>query len=73
MDAGLLQLHLAQVNRHIVDVKRHIASQRKFIEDLAHDGHETDVAEDLLKRLEDMLAAFEHHRRIVLEGLYMPL
>jgi hypothetical protein len=73
MEAGLLQLHLVQVNRHIVDVKRHIDYQRKFIQDLAREGHETDVAEDLLKRLEDMLAEFEHHRRIVLEGLYMPL
>jgi hypothetical protein len=73
MEAGLLQLHLAQANRHIVEAKRHIAYQRKFIEELARDGHETDVAEDLLKRLEEMLVAFEHHRRIVLEGLYMPL
>jgi hypothetical protein len=73
MDAGQLQLHLAQANRRIVEIKNQIARQRKLIADLAHEGRETDIAEDLLKRLEEMLAAFEHHRRIILEGLYKPL
>jgi uncharacterized protein (DUF342 family) len=73
MKANLLQVHLVQVNRHIVETKRHIAHQRKFIEELAQDGQETELAEDLLKALEETLAAFERHRRVILEVLYMPL
>jgi hypothetical protein len=73
MKANLLQEHLAQANRHIVEAKRHIAHQRKFIEELAHDGEETELAEDLLETLEETLAAFERHRQVILEVLYMPL
>lgn len=73
MKANLLQEHLAQANRHIVETKSHIAHQRKFIAELAHDGQETELAEDLLKTLEETLAAFERHRRIILEVLLVPL
>ena len=61
MDAGQLQLHLAQANRRIVEIKNQIVSQRKLIADLAHEGRETNIAEDFLKRLKESLAA-SHHR-----------
>ena len=39
---------------------------------LRQDGHETDLAEALLDILEGTLAAFKHHREIVLKQRDMP-
>ena len=64
--------HLAQADRHIAEAKAHIAWQREVIQQLTRDGHEADLAENMLHIFEHTLASFEHHRRIILERLNMP-
>ena len=40
-----------------------------MIQQLTRDGHETDLAKNMLHILEGTLVAFEHHREIILERL----
>ena len=64
---SLNEEHLAQADRHIAEAKAHIAPQEALIQRLRQDGHETDLAEAMLEILEGTLAAFRHHREIILK------
>jgi hypothetical protein len=43
--------------------------QRELLKQLVLGNHEIELAEGLLQALENMLAAFEYHRAIILERL----
>jgi DNA repair protein RadC len=47
--------------RHVRDGNRHVANQHEIIAHLLEHGHSTDLAERLLKNLEDLLAMHEQH------------
>ena len=54
--------------------REHIDRQKQRIEELEQGGHATGQAERSLGMMERTLAAFDHHRRILIErlGLYRP-
>jgi hypothetical protein len=60
---------LAEADRHIDQAKRNIELQKKLIEKLAQDGHETDIAKSLLHAMEHSLLAFEEHRETIIETM----
>jgi hypothetical protein len=62
-------LLLAQVDRHIAECEAHIARQREIIQDAVEQGHPADLAEGMLRAMEESLRAFERHRRVILERL----
>ena len=61
--------HLAQVDRHIAECKADIARQREIIQDAVEQGQPADLAEGMLRALEESLCAFERHRQVILERL----
>jgi hypothetical protein len=61
--------HLAEADRHIAQAKQKIELQKKVIEKLVQDGHETSVAESLLHATEHSLLAFEEHREAIIETM----
>jgi hypothetical protein len=61
--------HLAQVDRHIAECKAHIARQREIIQHAVEQAQPADLAEGMLRALEESLRAFERHRRVILERI----
>jgi hypothetical protein len=59
--------HLAHVDRHIAECQSHIARQREIIQDAVEQGHPADLAEGMLRAMEESLRAFERHRQVILE------
>jgi predicted outer membrane protein len=57
--------HLADADRHIAAAKQQVAQQKRVIEKLVQDGHDTRTATSLLDAMERGLDALEHHREIV--------
>jgi len=60
---------LVQANEHVAGAKERIHKQRKLIERLTAEGHHVSNAESLLSALSGSLAAFENHRRLILDRL----
>jgi hypothetical protein len=67
-----MQAHLAQADRHIVQAQADIARQRALIQQLMQGGPNTNLPERTLAILEETLAAFEQHRKFILERLNEP-
>jgi hypothetical protein len=61
--------HLAQVDRYIAECKAHIVRQREIIQDAVEQGQPADLAEGMLRALEESLRAFERHRQVILERI----
>jgi hypothetical protein len=61
--------HLAQADQNIAECKSQIARQREIIEELREGGHETDLAQLMLRVLEGNLLAFERQRQGILDRL----
>ena len=61
------QDYLAQAERHIAFAEDRIARQKRIIDELAHEGQETDCAVSMLHALETCLRAFEQHREMIFE------
>ena len=59
--------HLVDADRHIAAAKHQVEQQKRVIEKLVQDGHDTRTARSLLGAMERGLDALEHHRAIVLE------
>jgi hypothetical protein len=59
--------HLAEADRHVAAAKQLVEQQKRIIEKLVQDGHDTRMATSLLDAMERGLDALEHHRQIVLE------
>jgi hypothetical protein len=61
--------HLVQADRLIADCLDRIARQREVIRTEYEQGLPTDVAESMLRALEESLRAFEKHRQYIVEQL----
>ena len=61
--------HLAQVDRHIAECKAHIVRQREIIQSAVEQGQPAELAEGMLRAMEESLRAFERHRQVILERL----
>ena len=61
------QDYLAQAERHLAIVQERVARQKKIIDELVQEGHETDCAVSMLHALETCLHAFEQHRETIFE------
>jgi hypothetical protein len=68
----LARQHLVQAEDDIRKESLHIEKQKTRIEQLRSGGHSTELAEKLLRTMEQSREAFKHHRNIILEelGLY---
>jgi hypothetical protein len=51
----MLEDHLAAAERHIEEAERHILCQRGLVAQMEREGHDTTVANRLLRRFEEML------------------
>jgi hypothetical protein len=61
--------HLVQADRLIDDCLDRIARQREVITTEYERGLPTDVAESMLRALEESLRAFEKHRQYIVDRL----
>jgi hypothetical protein len=61
--------HLAQADRLIANCLDRIARQREVITTDYEQGLPTDVAESMLRALEESLRAFEKHRQYIFDRL----
>jgi chromosome condensin MukBEF ATPase and DNA-binding subunit MukB len=52
MDRAVLLKHLQQARAHIAEGERHIRRQREIIDELERDGHNAELARELLVTLE---------------------
>ena len=59
--------HLVEADRHMAAAKQRVEQQKRVIEKLVQDGHDTRAATSLLDAMERGLDALEHHREIVVE------
>jgi hypothetical protein len=69
MGAVIHHEHLAQADRLIADCMNRIARQRELIRTDHEQGLPTDLAESMLRALEESLRAFEKHRQFVVDKL----
>jgi hypothetical protein len=58
--------HLAEANKHVAEAAARIDQQRRLIEQLRADGHDTESAERLLASFVGVLSAMEGHRDLML-------
>jgi hypothetical protein len=61
--------HLAQADRLIAECLDRIARQREVITTEYEQGLPTDIAESMLRALEEILRAFEKHRQYIVNRL----
>ena len=52
---------LQMVERHIRDGERHVANQREIVAHLSSLGHPTELAQRVLRNLEELLAMHRRH------------
>ena len=57
MERATILKHLEGAHQHVAEGATNIARQREIIAELEHDGHDAKIARELLKVLEDRLAA----------------
>ena len=60
------QEHLAQANGHIAELKVQIVRQRVIVKYALDTGQPSEIAESMLRALEESLGAFEKHRIFLL-------
>jgi len=56
-DRARLERYLAQAERHIAEGEDHVARQRDLVAELAKDGHDQRLAQELLNQFETTLAS----------------
>ncbi|WP_114946763.1 hypothetical protein [Microvirga calopogonii] len=61
--------HLAKADRDIADGERRVAEQIILIEQMRKDGHDTALAEEFLRNLEQTLEQWHAHRRLILDAI----
>ena len=61
--------NLAKAEKDVAEGKRCIREQKRFIERLRGDGHDTTLAEQLFATLEDTLVQWVAHRDAILHVL----
>ncbi len=63
------QGHLKLADEHIRQAKERIAGQEALIQDLAARGHDTRMAESLLRTFVEALSAMRDHRGLIIDEL----
>jgi hypothetical protein len=53
-----IEQHLAEAERHVAQGQRLVARQRELIAELEHDGHDTEAAQVLLAKFEEVQAQY---------------
>ena len=56
MDRAMIQRHLTEAERHVSLGAEHIERQREIITELDRDGHDSDLARQLLRVFEEVEA-----------------
>lgn len=56
-----IETKLEMAERHVRDGERHVTSQREVLARLRKHGHSTELAERLLRNLEELLAMHRKH------------
>jgi hypothetical protein len=62
---GIEHDHLAQATRHIARAEEMVSEQRELIERLAEHGHDTKLAENLLRTMQHTLDRMYEHRALI--------
>jgi hypothetical protein len=62
MDQAMLLNHLAMTERHVAEGELHIKRQHEIIAELGGDGHDTQMARELLKQFEETQTSHIAHR-----------
>jgi hypothetical protein len=57
MDRAVIQEHLQRARAHVAEGERHIGRQREIVEELERDGHDTELARELLATLQEVQEA----------------
>ena len=65
IDKRMEQEHLAQADRHIVRAEEMVREQRSLIERMADHGHDTQMAQDLLRTMQVTLERMYEHRDMI--------
>jgi hypothetical protein len=60
---------LAKADRDIAEGERRVAEQIILIEQMRKDGHDTTLAKELLRNLEQTLEQWYAHRQLILDAL----
>ncbi len=63
------QEELVQADRHIAEGEARLGNQAKLIANLAADGHDTALAEELLTTMEMTLTTMRGHRNLILREI----
>ncbi len=61
--------HLILADRHLAAGEQRISEQLALIQRLTGQGYETTRAKDLLRLLEETIATWQDHRRLILEAI----
>jgi hypothetical protein len=73
MDRTMLLKHLAMTARHVAEGERLIERQHEIIAGLGRNGHDTQMARELLKQFEETQTShIEHRDRLAKELAEMP-
>ena len=60
---------LGQADQHIATAERRITKQRLLVEELRADGHDTKVAEEMLRGFQENLQTLREHREIIIKTI----
>lgn len=62
MDKGLLLKHLALADRHVLESEGRVRQQQALVEQLERDGHDSELARQLLLEFEHSLELHRYDR-----------
>ncbi|WP_262271551.1 hypothetical protein [Microvirga yunnanensis] len=60
---------LIAADRHLAAGEQRIAAQLALIQRMTRDGYDTTLARDLLRVLDETMATWQEHRRLILDAI----
>ncbi|MBV8100365.1 MAG: hypothetical protein JOZ31_14540 [Verrucomicrobia bacterium] len=69
MEKAKIREHLAEAEQHVKKAQKLIAEQEKRVEEMARDGHPTEIQEETLKTFRDVEKTMKKNRDAVREEL----
>ncbi|MBQ0821513.1 hypothetical protein KBI52_15030 [Microvirga sp. HBU67558] len=60
---------LVTADRHLAAGEQRIAEQLALIQRMTRDGHDTALARDLLRLLDETMVAWQEHRQLILDTI----
>lgn len=69
MDADKERRDLAQADHHVLEGERRVAEQENRLAELGRDGHDTQLAQQVLASLKHSLELQYAHRALIIEAL----